>query len=60
MATARGRLIARLGRLVDAPPPLKDAVYFANHLITEFLAVFLFLWPPPRTGAPSRPSGPPW
>ena len=46
MATARGRLIARLGRLVDAPPPLKDAVCFANHLITEFLAVFLFLWDP--------------
>ena len=46
MATARGRLIARLGRLVDAPPPLKDAVRFANHLVTEFLAVFLFLWDP--------------
>ena len=42
MATARGRL----GRLVDAPPPLKDAVCFANHLITEFHAVFLFLWDP--------------
>ena len=46
MATARGRLIARLGRLVDAPPPLKDAVCFANHLVTEFPAVFLFLWDP--------------
>ena len=46
MATARGRLIARLGRLVDAPPPLKDAVCFANHLLTEFSAVFLFLWDP--------------
>ncbi len=62
MATARGRLIARLGRLVDAPLPLKDAVCFANHLITEFLAVFLFLWDSPSTpptGGPSRPSGPP-
>ena len=46
MATARGRLIARLGRQVDAPPPLKDAVCFANHLLTEFSAVFLFLWDP--------------
>ena len=53
MATARGRLIARLGRLVDAPPPLKDAVRFANHLVTEFLAVFLFLWDPSLdAGAP--------
>ena len=62
MATARGRLIARLGRLVDAPPPLKDAVRFANHLVTEFLAVFLFLWDPSldatnwraETGHPAR------
>ena len=46
MATARGRLIARLGRLVDAPPRLEDAVRFANHLATEFPAVFLFLWDP--------------
>ena len=46
MATARGRLIARLGRLVDAPPQLDDAVRFANHLATEFPAVFLFLWDP--------------
>ena len=46
MATARGRLIARLGRLVDAPPRREDAVRFANHLATEFPAVFLFLWDP--------------
>ena len=41
MATARGRLTARLGRLVSTgrrPPPL------AAHLATEFPAVFLFLW----------------
>ena len=46
MATARGRLIARLGRLVDAPPPLDDAERFAKHLATEFPAVFLFLSDP--------------
>ena len=45
-ATARGRLIARLGRLVDAPPPLDDAERFATHLANEFPAVFLFLWDP--------------
>ena len=46
MATARGRLTARLGRLVDAPPPLDDAERFAGHLATEFSAVFLFLCDP--------------
>ena len=46
MATARGRLTARLGRLVDAPPPLDDAERFAAHLANEFPAVFLFLWDP--------------
>ena len=46
MATARGRLTARLGRLVNAPPPLADAERFAAHLDTEFQAVFLFLWDP--------------
>ena len=46
MATARGRLTARLARLVDAPPPLDDAERFAAHLATEFPAVFLFLWDP--------------
>ena len=66
MATARGRLTARLGRLVDAPPPLDDAERFAAHLATEFQAVFLFLWDPSldatnwRAAAPNRPSGPPW
>ena len=43
MATARGRLNARLARLIDAPPPLDDAERFAAHLATEFPAVFLFL-----------------
>jgi len=42
----RGRLEARLGRLIDAPPPLKDAKRFAKHLATEFPAVFLFLRDP--------------
>ena len=46
MATARGRLTARLARLVDAPPRLDDAERFAAHLATEFPAVFLFLWDP--------------
>ena len=46
MATARDRLNARLGRLIDAPPPLDDAERFAAHLATEFPAVFLFLWDP--------------
>ena len=44
LASIRGRLVARLGRLIDAPPPLDDAERFARHLATEFAAVFLFLW----------------
>ena len=44
LASVRGRLIARLGRLIDAPPRLDDAERFARHLATEFAAVFLFLW----------------
>ena len=46
MATARGQLGARLGRLIDAPPPLDDAERLAAHLAAEFPAVFLFLWDP--------------
>ncbi len=46
LASLRGRLVARLGRLVDAPPRLDDAERFAAHLATEFWAVFLFLWDP--------------
>jgi len=46
LATARGRLAARLGRLIDAPPPLADAERFAKHLANEFPAVFLFLCDP--------------
>ena len=42
LASLRGRLVARLGRLIDAPPPLDDAERFARHLTTEFDAVFLF------------------
>ena len=44
LASVRGRLVARLGRLIDAPPPVDDAERFARHLATEFAAVFLFLW----------------
>ncbi len=39
-------LRGRLGRLVDAPPPLKEATRFAKHLASEFPAVFLFLRDP--------------
>ena len=46
LATARGRLVARLGRLIDAAPPLADAERFAKHLANEFPAVFLFLCDP--------------
>ena len=46
LATARGRLLARLGRLIDNPPALADAERFAAHLATEFPAVFGFLWDP--------------
>ena len=42
----RGRLEARLGRLIDAPPWLKDTKRFAKHLANEFPAVFLFLRDP--------------
>ena len=62
LATARGRLLARLSRLIDNPPPLDDAECFAR------------TWPAnsapssrscgtrrstPPTGAPNKPSGPP-
>ena len=46
LASVRGRLVARLGRLIDAPPALADAERFAAHLATEFAAVFLFLSDP--------------
>ena len=46
LATARGRLVARLGRLIDAPPPIAAAACFAKHLGNEFPAVFLFLCDP--------------
>ena len=60
MATARGRLNARLGRLIDAPPPLDDAERFAGTWPLNFRP-FLFLWDPSldaklarRTGHPAR------
>ena len=46
LATARGRLVARLGRLLDSAPPLAAAECFAKHLANEFPAVFLFLCDP--------------
>ena len=46
LATARGRLLARLSRLIDNPPPLDDAERFAAHLAIEFRAIFTFLWDP--------------
>ena len=46
LATARGRLLARISRLIDNPPPLDDAERFAAHLATEFSAIFTFLWDP--------------
>ena len=46
LASARGRLAARLDRLIDAPPPLEEAERFAKHLANEFPAVFLFLCDP--------------
>ena len=42
----RGRLGVRLGRLIDAPPPLPDAKRFGKHLASEFPAVFLLLRDP--------------
>ena len=46
LATARGRLLARISRLIDNPPPLDDTERFAAHLATEFSAIFTFLWDP--------------
>ena len=46
LATARGRLLARLSRLIDKPPPHDDAERFAAHLASEFGAIFTFLWDP--------------
>ena len=46
LATARGRLLARLGHLIDYPLALKKAERFAAHLAVEFAAVFAFLWHP--------------
>ena len=46
LATARGRLLAQLSRLIDNPPPHDDAERFAAHLASEFGAIFTFLWDP--------------
>ena len=44
LAVARGQLLARLGRLIDAAPTLPAAQRFAAHLDREFPAVLAFLW----------------
>ena len=44
LAVARGRLLARLGRLIDSAPTLPAAQRFAAHLDREFPAVLAFLW----------------
>ena len=46
LAVARGRLLARLGRLIDTAPALPAAQRFAAHLAREFAAVLTFLWAP--------------
>ena len=46
LASVRGRLLARLSRLIDKPPVLDAAERFAGHLATEFPAVLAFLWDP--------------
>ena len=46
LAGARGRLLARLGRLIDTAPALPAAQRFARHLDREFPAVIAFLWAP--------------
>jgi transposase len=46
LTVARGRLLARLGALIDSAPALPAAQRFAAHLTTEFPAVLTFLWEP--------------
>lgn len=46
LASARGRLLARLTRLIHTAPALAATQRFAAHLATEFPAVFAFLWAP--------------
>jgi len=43
-AVARGRLIARIGDLLDAPGSVADCQRLAGHLTTEFTALFGFLF----------------
>ena len=46
LATARGRLLAQRGRLIDTSPTLDAADRFAAHLDREFAATFAVLWDP--------------
>ena len=43
LASARSRVVARLGRLIDAPPPAAGAERFAGHLANEFRTRVLVL-----------------
>ena len=54
LATARGRFIARLDRLIETVPCWADAERFAKHLANEFAAVFLFLRDPSIEATNSR------
>ena len=44
LAVARGRLLARLGRLIESAPALPAAQRFAAHVDREFAAALGFLW----------------
>jgi transposase len=46
LAVARGRLVARLNRLLDTPGSVADVRRFAAHLATEWSALFTFLFDP--------------
>jgi len=46
LAVARGRLLARLARLINTAPPLPAARRFAAHLAVEYAAALAFLWDP--------------
>ena len=46
LAVARGRALARFGRLIDTAPPVPAARRFAAHLDVEYPALLSFLWDP--------------
>ena len=62
LASVRGRLVARLGRLIDAPPPLDETPSalpgtWPPNSLPCFSSCGTFRLTPP-IGAPNRPSGP--